>query len=211
MISCLLSRLEWAALERERRLDPRALVLPCCKTAAYQRVGAHGTAHFVHQPGTACDTAPESAEHLRAKADIAHACHALGWTPVTEFRGRDWVADVLARKGDRKVAFEVQMSAQTSRETRLRHDRYARDGIRDCWLFAKLPAGLEADGNVPSFHLLADGVEKEASVEVGPAVFALRQFVGLYLSRQVRFSRHLVARTQQKVGIVFFAEILYCH
>lgn len=216
VLACLLSDEEWAALERERRRTALALVLPCCGIAAYQRTGPQGTRHFVHQPGHACTTAPESDEHLRAKSEIARACHAQGWEPVTEYAGPDWIADVLASRARQRVAFEVQLSPQTARETRLRHGRYLRDGVHDCWLFATVPDGLEADEAVPCFSLVRATAESrartgpapgsaglESGVLLGAAVTPLRQFVGAWLGRRVRFSRRLVARTQQQVTLLF--------
>jgi hypothetical protein len=203
VLACLLSDEDWAAVERDRRRSALALVLPCCGIAAYQRTGSLGTRHFVHQPGYACATAPESEAHLLAKAEIARACHAQGWEPVTEYAGPDWTADVLATRARQRVVFEVQLSPQTARETRLRHARYQRDGVRDCWLFAKVPEGLEADENLPCFGLNAAVLGQEAGVRVGSASAPLKQFVAAWLSRRLRFSRRLVARTQQEVTLWF--------
>src|SRR6266852_5866783 len=98
-----------------------------------------GTRFFAHKSRAGCQTAPESPAHLQAKFIIAESATAAGWQASTEESGIDpdgnpWIADVLCTRRKTKVAFEVQLAAQSLDEIRARQEQYRQSGIRCLWL-----------------------------------------------------------------------------
>lgn len=155
-----MTRDAWTSLkETYRGLGIRT---PCCESAAIPKTSSLGTQFFAHARRNGCSSAPETKEHLLAKSVIAQAAVAAGWDACTESRGstpsgEEWIADVLATKGNAKVAFEVQWSQQTPAETRRRQGQYQSSGVRALWLFRQ--STFPSSEAVPGFHLsLNDGV-----------------------------------------------------
>ena len=142
VIAPLLDEDEWNRLKEAVRSKESVILLPCCQRSGFFRTSQLGTHHFVHKRKLDCDWKPETAEHLKIKSETVVACKNAGYGVSSEVSGSDWRADVLATKGSRKIAFEVQWSAQTLEETLDRQERYRRDGVRGCWLFRKIPNGL---------------------------------------------------------------------
>lgn len=149
---------EWAAITATNRKE-RRLRMPCCESAVILKRSKYGTQFFAHASKGKCASAPESPEHLLAKDYIARAIELAGWTASVEHRGvdNDWVADVLAQDGDRRIAFEVQLSHQAPDETQRRHLRYQANGIGCVWLLKAPKARISATGSnevfAPLFHL----------------------------------------------------------
>ncbi len=134
-----LSPESWRALEAENRRR-RHLRMPCCSSEVTLRRSRLGTAHFAHKAIGACITAPETDEHLRLKRMAVEAARAAGWEAQTEVAGQTpegepWRADVLAWRGEERMAVEVQWSPQTDEETLSRQERYRLSGVRGLWLF----------------------------------------------------------------------------
>ena len=101
----------WDSLRRENARE-KNLRMPCCGSGVTLRTSALGTKHFAHARRGPCATAPESAEHLLAKRVIVQGVRRTDWTAATEQAGgapdgEPWIADVLATKEHRQVAFEV--------------------------------------------------------------------------------------------------------
>lgn len=147
---------DWDALRASNRKE-HPLTMPCCGADVVLRTSKLGTRHFAHARRGNCDTAPESAEHLLAKAMIVEAVRQTQWLPCPEQSGKtpggnEWRADVLATKGEAKVAFEVQWSRQTSMETKQRQSLYAEAGVRGLWLFRQLDFPISKA--VPAFRLV---------------------------------------------------------
>jgi hypothetical protein len=72
---------------------------------------------------------------------------------VHDSRGDIWVADVLVSSGTRKIAFEVQWSAQARDEFERRQARYPAGGIRCAWFTRherSVPLPLR---ELPVFHM----------------------------------------------------------
>jgi competence protein CoiA len=131
--------------------------MPCCGASVVLKKSKLGTRFLAHSKTGECTTAPETAEHLLAKNTIAKAILAAGWTASTEHRGDApggdaWVADVMATRGNRHVAIEVQWSKQPQDETQERQRRYARSEVRGLWLM-RHPQDLLTEKETPTFRL----------------------------------------------------------
>ncbi len=142
---------------RKANAKAKDLRMPCCDAAVVLRTSKLGTKHFAHARIGSCTTAPETAEHLFAKMAVVEAIRGTDWTPLPEQAGctsssEEWKADVLAVKGNAKVAFEIQWSRQDNTETERRQKRYDEAGVRGLWLFRQkdFPIGKET----PAFRLV---------------------------------------------------------
>lgn len=194
---------------KHENLDVR---LPCCRNAAYLRTSKHGLNHFVHKDRDTCTSAPETWQHLRAKHEIVLACRSAGYEALTEVSGDGWRADVLACKGNVKIAFEVQWSPQTWEETQERQRKYKEAGIRGCWLFKRPPVQSRANNDVPLFKI--EVTEEEAVVVFNPYSYEewnarhnrridLTDFVIALLQGKIKFCDHLTSLPRQTVRMVF--------
>lgn len=207
LLAPLMSEEEWAELKKTLSHEKLNITLPCCNKPGFMRVSKLGTRHFVHsvKPDSAeCNWKPETAEHLLAKTEIVRACKKAGYDVSTEVTGPDWRADVLATKKNIKVAFEVQLSAQSFEETKERTERYKRDGIRACWLMGKkviIPDEPQKD--IP-FFILDISDDKVFSIRVCDNNHTIRDFIEALLLKRVRFCKNLKSRLRQKLHIVFY-------
>ncbi|AZO72166.1 MAG: hypothetical protein E5V92_02770 [Mesorhizobium sp.] len=153
-----LNREEWAAL-RKGNAQSRHLRMPCCTSHAVMKVSSRGQQFFAHQPHGICTTAPETEQHLLLKSLAVEAARKAGWTASTEVRGfsptgEEWTADVLAEKGDHRVAVEIQWSPQSLDETMRRQERYRQSGVRGLWLLRRL--GFPISKELPAVVVSGD-------------------------------------------------------
>jgi hypothetical protein len=101
-----------------------------------------GDAVLCHKSRADCQSAPESAEHLKAKVIIAESARSAGWQVFTEESGTDpdgspWIADVLCALGQRQGGLR-----DSTRSTSSRRISVAPEAI--CVLWCSLPlAGQE--------------------------------------------------------------------
>lgn len=179
LVAPLLDDVEWEELRADVRAKRVALGLPCCATCAFPRVSKLGTRHFVHRRANGCSGSGETFQHLWTKAEVLHACAESGWEAQAEVAGDGWRADVLATRGEARIAFEAQWSPQEEEGSRFRQERYAADGIRGCWL-SRGDAPAPARRELPIFRLRPDA-EQVAVVELGGRSYGVREFVGLLL------------------------------
>jgi competence protein CoiA len=136
-----LTNVEWSSLRHDNRLS-RQLRMPCCDASVVMKTSTRGLNFFAHKARGLCQSAPETEEHRVLKALAAEAARRAGWTCSTEASGSSpsgevWIADVLAQKGQAKVAIEIQRSGQTVQESLFRHERYRQSGVRCLWLFRR--------------------------------------------------------------------------
>jgi hypothetical protein len=154
----------------------------------------------------------ETAQHQRAKTEIAEACRRAGYEPRLEFVGDDWRADVLAAlPGGGRIAFEVQWSPLTLEEALRRQQRYTRDGVRGCWFFRHPPPALQtpdplrlrARRDLPLFPLLVSA-DLSFSVALNGRLLPLHAFAEALLRSQVRYCPAVRAGGRQRVRLAFF-------
>ncbi len=174
----LLDDRQWAALRG------MSVVLQPCGHRGFTRVSSLGTRHFVHERDCDCHHG-ESAEHLHVKSLVARAVADCGWIAETEVPGPGFVADVLARRAEARVVFEVQRSRQVLHEYERRQATYATQGLRCVWLAGRIPAGHQAGAHLPLF-LLSDWLQ-EPTVVVAGSRLPLRRLVSALLAGTCRW------------------------
>lgn len=184
--------------------------IPCCGNPAYLRTSKHDFHHFVHKSIGDCISKHETWQHLKAKQEIVRACRAAGYDASTEVEGDGWRADVLAVKGNARIAFEVQWSSQTWEVTQERQQKFTEMGVRGCWFFKTPPASYKASHEVPLFKL---NITNEACTVLFNSYsyeswqehhkISLPDFVSALLSGKLKFCDELRAAKRQKVRMVF--------
>jgi hypothetical protein len=175
------------------------LEMPCCGTRACLRVSPRSLPHFYHYRRGDCERGVgESAEHLVLKQKIAEACRDAGYEVATEVGGDGFVADVMVElpgETEWRVAFEVQLSWQSSAETLGRQKRRREAKVRTCWLSSQSLVVPSNGGRVPGFELAFEEDDDEIveDVKVGLGLqgrvdwgeVPLRQFVADVLEGQL--------------------------
>lgn len=181
---------DWAALKAAVRRKTRTLLLSC-GMPGHPKTSRLGTQFFAHDPGAGCGAhGPESAAHLLAKQQVVEAARSAGWSAEPEVAGDGWVADVLAERGDTRVAFEIQWSRQTADEYRTRQQRYTDAGIRGAWFVRHKTSVPEVPSrDLPAFQLTAGG--GSMTVIVGSAVMPLAEAVTRLLTQKIGFREHV--------------------
>ena len=127
----------WAVLKKTYKAAK--LCMPCCEDNGIPKTSKLNNFFFAHARRGECTSAPETAEHIYLKTQMAKAAQSCGWSVVTEAPGEtpdgtNWVADVLCIKGRAKVALEVQLSYQTPSELVSRQLAYKSSGVRAAWV-----------------------------------------------------------------------------
>lgn len=210
-VSILINDEEWNLIKEKLKKGDLKLELPCCKQPGFLRVSSKGLKHFIHAKGQEhCDWKPESPEHLAAKSEIIQACMASGWEAIPEFSENDWRADVLAKKKDHRIAFEIQWSAQTTETTQFRQERYRQSNVRGCWFFRTVPKQFKkskdesyAIQDVPFFKIKKTDKEK-IIVEFDKKEIPVKDFVASLLNKEIKFCKNYRARKLQEVEFKFF-------
>jgi competence CoiA-like predicted nuclease len=132
------SESDWIELKRSYR--EHGLALKCCGAQAIPKTSIRGLQFFSHK-SNACDSAPESKEHLSCKEEVFRAFPFDGWITDVEVEGmtpdgQKWIADVMCRKDGLSIAIEIQFAYQTYDEYRLRTQRYRDCGVDVLWLIS---------------------------------------------------------------------------
>jgi len=148
------SRDEWKELDAAKKRGDTEITMSCCGAPAILKAGSR-IQHFAHyRRPDHCNWKPVSREHELAAFLIARACIEAGWDAKEESGGSGFRADVLAIKGDKKIAFEVQLIYQTLEKTLERRGKITANGVKDYWLFKKLPATKGFKMKFKRFYLL---------------------------------------------------------
>lgn len=228
IIAPFLSESDWEGYRQSIRKKEYSLTLPCCQASGFLRVSKLGTRHFVHQSSRLCDWKPETKEHLHIKTEILTACSNAGYEAVPEAVNPAWRADVLAKLGASKIAFEVRWRGQSLEETLRRQERYREDGIEGVWFFRRMPKELEfyfdqkadalvkagretemvgcpaARADLPLFELKWDSEHHLPFILLNERQIPFSSFIHAYLQGKVKFRSIVHAAPMQKVRIVFF-------
>ena len=179
---------EWSALEPENsRL--RQLRMPCCDASVVMKISTRGLKFFAHKSRGACQSAPETEAHLALKTLAAQAAQRAGWKCSTEASGSSptgetWTADVLAQKGEAKVAIEIQWSPQTNEESLYRQERYRQSGVRCLWLFRR--SGFPVSKDFPAARVSGD-LTMGFKAHLGGQVMPLDEFLDAAFAKRFRY------------------------
>ncbi|WP_168626992.1 hypothetical protein [Cryobacterium sp. BB307] len=189
ILAPFVSESDWVGMKGRK---PRPLL--SCGVEAVVKTSKLGTQFFAHLYVPRDDEHKgESPEHLRVKSAIVTIARELGWNARAEVAAADrsWIADVLVEKGDRRIAFEVQLASQTAADYRMRQSRYERDGLECYWLVRRGDYIVHRD--VPAVQV---NLEAELSVSawgsthrwIGDESLLLPQFLGNVLGGDLRWN-----------------------
>lgn len=202
-VSTVLSDEEWRALQADARAGRRSVRLPYCNTPAYLRTSKLGIRHFAHRNVSDCpDHSKETGQHLLAKNIIMQAARAVGWEAETEVRRGSWVADVLARNGERTVAFEVQWSAQTRAEFERRQARYTADGVDAVWFTRYERSVPLARRDLPIFQMVF--AEGDLNAVVNQTTMGMTEAVTALLTNRIGFRDHVATGRPGTIYVACF-------
>jgi competence protein CoiA len=156
---------------------------------------------FAHKSRAPCQTAPETEAHLALKTLAAQAARRAGWKSSTEERGSSpsgetWTADVLAYRGEAKIAIEIQWSPQTNQESLNRQERYRQSDVRCLWLFRR--SGFPASKDFPSARVSGD-LTKGYKVHLGEQVMPLDEFLDAVFAKRFRYGIPLGVRASVRI------------
>lgn len=119
----------------------------CCQGPGFLRK-TKGTQHFYHKhKDHNCQWKEESPDHERLKLLIYRICKSERWEAQTEYRAENgvFIADVLARKDNRTVVFEVQLSKISSFDLEKREREYQNKKIESYWILKNYLDAPEVD------------------------------------------------------------------
>lgn len=198
---------QWEQLKAENR-ECHHLRMPCCPSEVVLKKSRRGTRFFAHAKIGPCLTADESEEHRFLKTLVVEVARECGWTAETEVSGstrsgEQWRADVLATKGNARVAIEIQWSGQVDDETFRRQERYRECGVRGLWLLRQpgfpvsheLPAVCIGGSIEAGFHALLPYpwrrmTRNDRTTMTGWKVVApMREFIKAAFNRRLRWGK----------------------
>ena len=197
-----LTEAEWSALRLENRRS-RQLRMPCCDASVVMKTSSRGLNFFAHKSRGPCQSAPETEAHLALKTLAAQAARRAGWTCSTEASGSSpsgerWTADVLAHKGQAKVAIEIQWSGQTNEESLYRQERYRQSGVRCLWLFRR--PGFPVSKDFPAARISGD-ITTGFEAHLGGQVMPLDEFLDAVFAGRFRYGIPLGAKAIVRIHL----------
>jgi competence CoiA-like predicted nuclease len=202
---------KWDTLQKKSRKSEIQIKLPCCNNTGFLRKSSLGLKHFAHKSAqNNCDWKAESLEHLKIKQEIIEGCKDTDWTAIPEFSENDWRADVLAFRGIRRIAFEVQWSPQTYQETVRRQERYKKSEVRGCWYFKKIPTAknnlqgnLRTNKELPAFQLTKNKYN-ELVVLFNNKEINISTFTHKLVSGKIKHRSHYSILKDSLINVKFF-------
>lgn len=113
-------------------------LMTCCGANAVLKTSINGEQFFAHNAGE-CSTAPETIWHQTGKMLVKTSLGKRGIVCQEERSGKNpdgskWVADTYFEFNNRKIAIEIQHSAQTLEKYLKRQKIYKDAGIECFWL-----------------------------------------------------------------------------
>lgn len=150
-------------LKARNRLE-KIYTAKCCGAPVQIRTPEGKVPHFYHlSTSPSCQGSKgETQEHLGLKSKIAIAAMSAGWDVEVEAEHRlpdgtlIWKADVLAQRGNARVAFEVERSKPDWSTMMARQERYWKNGrVRGLW-FVKTKKPFPSDSRLPVFSISED-------------------------------------------------------
>ncbi|MGW3303996.1 competence protein CoiA family protein [Streptomyces rubiginosohelvolus] len=148
--------LQWGQVYK---VSPRVfLSCPECGWGVHAKHSPSRVRFFCHDRGRPpeCSLANESWEHHMLKLEMAGAIREAGWFAELEVAADDgsWRADVMASSpdGERRMAWEAQLSPITVEDIQARTERYMAEGIAVCWVSPHKQPSVWL-GSVPSVRV----------------------------------------------------------
>lgn len=155
--------------EQVYRVRPRA-VLTCrgCGEGLHAKQSNRGLRFFAHDHEAECPLNGETVSHRLLKAALAAAVRDAGWHAELEVAGHGltpWRADVLASSpdGQRRVAFEAQLSPIHPDDIVERTTNYSSAGLEVCWVAERVTPWI---GHVP-YLVVAANMDRHLIAELG--------------------------------------------
>ena len=129
--------------------------------------------------------------HEYVQQQIVDICNELGLEEKSEYKGKDWRADVLVKSNGVCYAFEIQTSPQTLKRTRERQEKYIRDSIVGCWLFEKEPARMMLEmEDLPIFKIKCENDNIYVSLK-DRKTLSLQTFITDFVNGRIKFCHTL--------------------
>lgn len=129
--------------------------------------------------------------HMMAQNAILDACSALNYPAQLEYRCSGYIPDVIVFVGEKKYAFEIQVSPQSLKKTRERQEKYLRDGIIGCWLFEKEPSKMQFEmEELPIFKLVVEGNQLYVSLKSRKKL-PIDVFIKDFITGKIKFCQHI--------------------
>jgi hypothetical protein len=165
------------------------------------KTSTRGQKFFAHKSRGPCQSAPEIEARLALKTLAAQAARRAGWRCSTEASGSSpsgetWTADVLAHKGEAKVAIEIQWSPQTNEESQYRQVRYRQSGVRCLWLFRR--SGFPVSKDFPAARVSGD-LTTGFKAHLGGQEIPVDEFLDAVFAKRFRYGIPLGAKAVVRI------------
>lgn len=142
--------------------------------------------------------------HIMAQNAIKETCKRLSYPCQLEYQCDGYRPDVMVFVGEKRYAFEIQLTEQSLEKTIKRQSNYIRDDIVGCWLFEKEPSKMSFESErLPIFKL----VDQKGSLYVslkGRKVLPLDQFIEDFIKGKIKFCQHIKPLPKVTVNFIKF-------